>query len=85
MGTGPEVREGFDLALTEVLGDGRHVFVKGDICDGALVAKLLAERERQARIILGQLGELSGYRAAAGNPRPVTRYVAKLPSQWPPS
>lgn len=27
MGTGPTAREGFDLALTEVLDDGRHVFV----------------------------------------------------------
>ncbi|HTU00174.1 MAG TPA: hypothetical protein VMG58_00105, partial [Candidatus Sulfotelmatobacter sp.] len=27
MGTGPEARSGFDLALTEVLEDGRHYFV----------------------------------------------------------
>jgi sulfhydrogenase subunit beta (sulfur reductase) len=27
MGTGPEVREGHDLRLTEIVADGRHVFV----------------------------------------------------------
>lgn len=27
MGTGPEVREGFDLSITELIGDGTHEFV----------------------------------------------------------
>jgi sulfhydrogenase subunit beta (sulfur reductase) len=27
MGTGPSAEQGFDLALTEILGDGRHYFV----------------------------------------------------------
>ncbi len=27
MGTGPEVRSGFDLSLTEILADGRHAFL----------------------------------------------------------
>jgi dTDP-glucose 4,6-dehydratase len=31
--------------LASLAGDARHVFVKGDICDGALVAKLLAEHK----------------------------------------
>jgi len=29
MGTGPEARSGYDIALTEVLGDGVHYFVAG--------------------------------------------------------
>jgi len=34
--------------LEEVAGDKRHVFVKGDICDRALVRKLLAEHRPRA-------------------------------------
>ena len=34
--------------LSRLDGDARHVFVKGDICDGALVAKLLAEHKPRA-------------------------------------
>ena len=30
MKTGPKARAGFDLALTEILEDGRHVFRRGD-------------------------------------------------------
>ncbi|MCV2370191.1 dTDP-glucose 4,6-dehydratase [Roseateles oligotrophus] len=34
--------------LASLAGDARHIFVKGDICDGALVAKLLAEHQPRA-------------------------------------
>ncbi|MCV2357193.1 dTDP-glucose 4,6-dehydratase [Paucibacter sp. B2R-40] len=36
--------------LAALDGDARHVFVKGDICDGALVAKLLAEHKPRALV-----------------------------------
>ena len=34
--------------LTSLEGDSRHHFVRGDICDGALVARLLAEHKVRA-------------------------------------
>jgi dTDP-glucose 4,6-dehydratase len=34
--------------LLSVANDPRHIFVKGDICDGALVARLLAEHKPRA-------------------------------------
>ncbi|WP_310385016.1 dTDP-glucose 4,6-dehydratase [Roseateles sp.] len=34
--------------LSSLTGDARHVFVKGDICDGPLLAKLLAEHQPRA-------------------------------------
>ena len=36
--------------LAALAGDARHTFVKGDICDGELVAKLLAEHRPRALI-----------------------------------
>ena len=41
MGTGPKVQDGFDLALTEVLEDGRHYFVAESGSPGG--ADVLAE------------------------------------------
>ena len=39
--------------LASVQGDGRHVFVHGDICDRALIDRLLAEqRPRFVELIL---------------------------------
>jgi len=35
-------------SLRELAGDPRHIFVHGDICDGALVAALLAEHKPRA-------------------------------------
>jgi ferredoxin len=42
MGTGPRARDGFDLALTEVLEDGRHYFTleAGSAAGAELVAEL---------------------------------------------
>ena len=36
--------------LASLTGDARHTFVKGDICDGALVSRLLAEHQPRALI-----------------------------------
>jgi len=35
-------------SLADIVGDPRHVFVLGDICDGRLVAQLLAEHQPRA-------------------------------------
>lgn len=36
--------------LATLAGDARHVFVQGDICDGDLVARLLAEHQPRAMV-----------------------------------
>ena len=43
---------GHRISLDEVLDDPRHVFVEGDVCDGALVARLLEEHHPIAVIHL---------------------------------
>jgi ferredoxin len=64
MGTGPKARDGFDLALTEVLEDGRHYFTveAGSAAGAELVAELApvaAERDE------AQAAERATERAAA--------------------
>jgi ferredoxin len=61
MGTGPDVQEGFDLALTEVLEDGEHYFVaeSGSVRGAALLARLSApeasaEEQSRARQLVTQ-------------------------------
>ena len=51
MGTGPKARDGFDLALTEVLEDGRHYFTvePGSDAGAELIAELAAARGRDRR------------------------------------
>jgi dTDP-glucose 4,6-dehydratase len=50
--------------LLSIEGDPRHVFVKGDICDGALVASLL--QEHQPRAIVHFAAESHVDRSIAG-------------------
>jgi sulfhydrogenase subunit beta (sulfur reductase) len=48
MGTGPRVESGYDLALTELLGDGRHEFVvEIGSARGAAVMQQVAHRPAQ--------------------------------------
>lgn len=49
MGTGPEVRRGHDLALTELLGDGRHEFLVevGSELGAEVLAEVLAAVENR--------------------------------------
>jgi ferredoxin len=64
MGTGPRARDGFDLALTEVLEDGRHYFTleTGSAAGAELVAELAADVADPAQ---AQAPERAGERAAA--------------------
>ena len=64
MNTGPKARDGFDLALTEVLEDGRHYFTlePGTAAGAELVAELAAGEAGPAE---AQAAERATERAAA--------------------
>ena len=64
MGTGPRARDGFDLALTEVLEDGRHYFTleTGSSAGAELVAELAPDPADGAQ---AQAAERATERAAA--------------------
>ena len=50
MGTGPEVRAGHDLALTELIGEGRHEFLveAGSEIGAEVLAEVLGQAEHRA-------------------------------------
>jgi sulfhydrogenase subunit beta (sulfur reductase) len=67
MNTGPEVRSGFDIALTEILDDGQHYFTarvgseKGADILGETVHRDTTEKEKRiARSILGKASRQMG-------------------------
>ena len=63
LGTGPGVTEGFDIALTEVLADGRHHFVaEAGSVEGEAVLAQLNEARPAAE---SEVGEARGVVAAA--------------------
>jgi len=37
--------EEYDIEISKIIDDERHVFIKGDICDGVHVAEVLREYE----------------------------------------
>jgi ferredoxin len=78
MNTGPEVKSGFDIALTEVLDNGRHYFIaqvgteKGtSVLRGVTCRNPNEEEQRTARALLKEAARLMGRNLDTSNLKPI--------------
>jgi len=77
METGPRAKDGFDLSLTELVGDGRHEFLieVGSDAGGALLREL---PQRPAEIFDLKAADKATQRAISQNRRTMVNNVADL-------